>query len=628
MASSPRLENIEPILSSLPLPGQPKDHPVPHNDHKSDIQYLISQAELTPWLARTGWVYHLGGKEAHLLIRRSRPVQHDEPLLERLCLCIDQALNYCHTGAQPEHCPLDVRRLLCSVGSRRVGFGETLPFLNRPDATFQEYMTLWKRLFCYIIRSYNQPSKTGLLLSEQQVSRITQFEQHLSLGLSSGDLDLRVMSEELIALSAGLIEQPLTGWGHESPLIHFMVILAIDEESFTWVTLPQFRKTLDAVLFISRLILLEHSVPQTSRTLQSDFVLRFEQYHGEHLSSQSHSAVIQLVDLQAYCATLHHHTLPTTHGQKPLSPSHSSVLQTPKTPHSALSERQSTPEHPDWFPRSTNPSNRKRVRRTSPPSRPRAPPPCPRAPPSTQVDEPAPLPDLIRRSKPTTLALTRQGVPTSRPYASVSHPSAHTSTSLSLPPSQPLRPDVFLREPVNANMFSSAADPTSRSLPVNLLRWAFAKFQQDTPSPTCPVCWLVVGGSDTTKHRFTSYSVTAVDWNRMATFRKHNIRWMGNFHYGSGAPRFVCGGFKGPCPYGNILLPMLLAFYTPKYTSLLPQTLGADSTSNERAFGQALIQPSSLQLHGNMVTKAVYLFDVVLPARCDELDPFSGVDIL
>lgn len=269
--------------------------------------------QVTPWLKRTRWVNHLAGCNARDSRQLCALPAPEEDHLTRLCTSIDLMLGYFHRGAQPENCPTSVLRILASHTPDNY---EVIPasFEVNPR-TFAKYTCHWKHFLCYLLRAYSHPDDSKLVLSPVQQSLIAK----LDLDLRNSHTDDQHILDQIAAISTNVLEQSLESWVFESPLVHFLSVYAINPHDLVWATPSTFTPTLSGLLYVARLILLEASIPQASRS--SSFVRKFQEYHHTHLVDGSLSAISELISLRSYGLTIasDHYSMPSCYWAKDMS---------------------------------------------------------------------------------------------------------------------------------------------------------------------------------------------------------------------------------------------------------------------------------------------------------------------
>lgn len=74
----------------------------------------------TPWSRRTGWVYHLRGQDTRQLAGLANLPRVEEAHLSRVCAALETMLPRLHDGAQIQHCPISVLRIISSLPPQRL----------------------------------------------------------------------------------------------------------------------------------------------------------------------------------------------------------------------------------------------------------------------------------------------------------------------------------------------------------------------------------------------------------------------------------------------------------------------------------------------------------------------------
>lgn len=117
---------------------------------RSYIPGATHHTDITPWLERTKWIYHLGDLEYRHLVYQTRLLDLNETHLVHGCELLEGMLDDYHESAQETPKPL--RMLLYS---RRTDVAEPHPMqFNVNDKTWEKTKKLSKQLFCYLMRLF------------------------------------------------------------------------------------------------------------------------------------------------------------------------------------------------------------------------------------------------------------------------------------------------------------------------------------------------------------------------------------------------------------------------------------------------------------------------------------------
>jgi hypothetical protein len=305
----------------------------------------IAQTDQTGWWKRTDWVTHLGESNLRHLAHAARLPDKNEPWLKVVADSVDEMIEECVRALAS--LPQEIRRWLKSAKMEEV---DQRPMGRLQNQTSQDrYANYWKRLICYSLRVARDEQA-------QSPSRIEDGESHdedghereedggeserdregyssEEDGASTRPIVCRDKMEDARRLfpwrdgqkeqATRLINCVETGTGSvasavldfsrsfifhkvyhkpfESPMLHFMAVLGIDEENNRLKEANDYSYMLAGLVYCIRVIGLELLLPSKNRQQQADadyetFLLQRRQF----LADGSMSVASNMISLLAY----------------------------------------------------------------------------------------------------------------------------------------------------------------------------------------------------------------------------------------------------------------------------------------------------------------------------------------
>jgi len=301
----------------------------------------IAQTDQTGWWKRTDWVTHLGESNLKHLAHAARLPDKDEPWLKVVADSVDEMIEECVKGLAS--LPQEIRRWLKSAKIEEV---DQRPMGRLQNQTSQDrYANYWKRLICYSLRVARNEQT-------QSPSRLEDVESHDEDGDESNESeedregydseedgaetrpivrgDKMKDARRLFPWRDGQKEQATrlincveTGTGSvtsavldfsrsfifhkvyhkpfESPMLHFMAVLGIDEENNRLKEANDYSYMLAGLVYCIRVIGLELMLPSKNREQQADADYEtFLQQRRQFLADGSMSVASNMISLLAY----------------------------------------------------------------------------------------------------------------------------------------------------------------------------------------------------------------------------------------------------------------------------------------------------------------------------------------
>jgi superfamily II DNA helicase RecQ len=309
------------------------------------IDAEIAQTDQTGWWKRTDWVTHLGESNLRHLAHAARLPDKDEPWLKVVADSVDEMIEECVKGLAS--LPQEIRRWLKSAKMEEV---DQRPMGRLQNQTSQDrYANYWKRLICYSLRVARNEQGQGPSRLEDRQSHDEDGDEIEEDGDESEDDREGYSSEDDGAetrpvvrgdkmkdarrlfpwrdgqkeLATRLINCVETGTGSvtsavldfsrsfifhkvyhkpfESPMLHFMAVLGIDEENNRLKEANDYSYMLAGLVYCIRVIGLELLLPSKNRQQQADADYEtFLQQRRQFLADGSMSVASNMISLLAY----------------------------------------------------------------------------------------------------------------------------------------------------------------------------------------------------------------------------------------------------------------------------------------------------------------------------------------
>jgi hypothetical protein len=317
-------------------------------ERKAQVEVMdavIAKTDQTGWWKRTDWVTHLGGSNLKHLAHAARLPGKDEPGLRKIGEAVDQMIEDCVKGLAS--LPQEIRRWLKSAKMEEVD-PRPMGRLQNQDSQ-DRYANYWKRLICYSLRVAQSEQQQQAVdpsqlenetdggNEEEEESRAEdddatdeededdgdtsspivlrdklkdarrlypwrdgQKEQAIQL-LKAVESDGGVAADAILSFSMSFIFHKVYHKPFESPMLHFMAVLGIDEENNRLKEANDYSYMLAGLVYCTRVIGLEILLPSKSRTRQADAEYEsFLQQRKQYLADGSMSVASNMISLLAY----------------------------------------------------------------------------------------------------------------------------------------------------------------------------------------------------------------------------------------------------------------------------------------------------------------------------------------
>ena len=269
---------------------------------------------LTGWLNKTRWVEHFHG------IDLGRVVQIREELANQVKK--DGALFMVHhtAGLVLQRChdliPNVSNALLCLVRQVLSGTETNNPF-RRPQtaATHKRYIKCWQDFVCFLVlqsapifREYH----LGMLrLTEVQRDLLSQITALLPNSITAVSISPETPSHNhmslpdlILNLSLACIEHDLSTSAFDSPLIHYLAVLGINENNCAYHDAYSYTGYLASIAYSTRLLMIQSCIHLANASLASDVQLSpceaFKKHKAKYMICNRESPMSIVLDQLGY----------------------------------------------------------------------------------------------------------------------------------------------------------------------------------------------------------------------------------------------------------------------------------------------------------------------------------------
>ncbi|SCV61242.1 uncharacterized protein FFFS_15811 [Fusarium fujikuroi] len=253
--------------------------------------------ETSNWLNRTEWRIHTEGKDLRVMHESSRmPDRAGDRALKRL---VDETsklfFNRCIGGLRSM--PLMMRSYLASPHPHDM---DSRPFARlQEQASMEKYIGYMQRFLTYCLTiPYHTPGevldKFGARFTSRQVASLDQLNEYLD----DEDCASEVLQEHILQVLAGFWMQQLPGSPFDSPLWHFVCVLAIDPDTWQFRHPSRFTYVLAGLMYCGRALLAEFITPTARRATMEDL-------HGTFLAAREKWLCKGTITPMGYLLSLH-----------------------------------------------------------------------------------------------------------------------------------------------------------------------------------------------------------------------------------------------------------------------------------------------------------------------------------
>jgi superfamily II DNA helicase RecQ len=301
-------------------------------EHEKELEKAdekIAKTDHTGWFKRTGWPEHLAGRNLKYLAYASRVPDRDERQLQQAGKIVDIAIEKSVAGLSTLH--PETRRWLRSAKREEID-ARPMARLQNPESQAR-YAGYVKRFVYYSLRVLTEPEPASTSTSSEsdsdsdteesgsendnrrnrrnkdflqdarelfpwkpyQKARAEQFWSSLELDEEPAQLNI------LFKLMESIIFQTLDHEPFESPLIHFLAILGIDEQTNRLRKADNYSFMLAGVVYYVRVMAAEILLPIAKRKDQGEAERKyFLDKRKRCLADGSYSPMSIMISLLAY----------------------------------------------------------------------------------------------------------------------------------------------------------------------------------------------------------------------------------------------------------------------------------------------------------------------------------------
>jgi len=301
-------------------------------EHEKELEKAdekIAKTDHTGWFKRTGWPEHLAGRNLKYLAYASRVPDRDERQLQQAGKIVDIAIEKSVAGLSTLH--PETRRWLRSAKREEID-ARPMARLQNPESQAR-YAGYVKRFVYYSLRVLTEPEPASTSTSSEsdsdsdteesgsendnrrnrrnkdflqdarelfpwkpyQKARAEQFWSSLELDEEPAQLNI------LFKLMESIIFQILDHKPFESPLIHFLAILGIDEQTNRLRKADNYSFMLAGVVYCVRVMAAEILLPIAKRKDQGEAERKyFLDKRKRCLADGSYSPMSIMISLLAY----------------------------------------------------------------------------------------------------------------------------------------------------------------------------------------------------------------------------------------------------------------------------------------------------------------------------------------
>ena len=311
-----------------------------HNKTLETLDGEMAKTDQTGWWKKTGWVEHLKGSTLKHLSHAARLPEKQDVMLHKARRLVEACIEQSVRGLMI--LPQELRRWLKSV---RIAEVEQRPLGRLQNESSQNTYALYAvRLVCYclrVLRSEGPHSEAGECVEEDAFEGVGNLDE--SEGEEGGEDEGEMSPPEqdkddmydarrlfpwrdgqkecarrlwqsiesdaptedqmaaLLKLFETFIFQKMYGDVFQSPLVHFLAVLGIDQENRRLRNGNDFSYMLAGVVYCTRVIALEILLPGEQRSTQREAEFQaFLEQQKEYLADGTMSPMSTMISLLAY----------------------------------------------------------------------------------------------------------------------------------------------------------------------------------------------------------------------------------------------------------------------------------------------------------------------------------------
>ena len=283
------------------------------------------------WVRFMGWAAHLQGKNRAQLYAdavlpktaaaerrlRGREAIEANQRLRRVAESVDRELS--RSMLRIDRVPKETLKWLNSIDPSKP---HNEPFkLKEKAGSMEFYSTCWQRYVCYCVRVWplgrqGAESERGVRFTDAQWAALGTVVAALDAVMAAGPVSDMAGEEDeddplqcaldaaVFAFCIGSIQQKLARSVYHSPLLHFASVMAIRPLSNTWLPAHSFTRCLAGLLWVGRVLMLEHLFAgeplEEESEVSFDVIDGFQEAYRTWLAQGSYTPFSKIVDWMAY----------------------------------------------------------------------------------------------------------------------------------------------------------------------------------------------------------------------------------------------------------------------------------------------------------------------------------------
>jgi hypothetical protein len=254
------------------------------------IRESDNATEISPWLERTEWIYHLARQDKSAMVKLIRPAQNEELELQEVQKSIIRLVEKARETVLQRRVSIFTLQRLESFQS---GQDAPKPFhVNMQQDTLRRYQRVWQQLLVYVVRTADTESRLYRLTQQQQnsiqqVKSIVQRFQQEELdeeGIETlqEDLDICCLQLCIMLLHHQLERQ------YDSAVISCLAVMSLEQlqgsEQYRFKDPTQYTPILSGFIKVAQMLTLQYCFEQEDDGEVKSCRQLLEQLHSQFLT--------------------------------------------------------------------------------------------------------------------------------------------------------------------------------------------------------------------------------------------------------------------------------------------------------------------------------------------------------
>lgn len=214
------------------------------------------KAEPNSWLGRVGWAEHLKGLDADRLRNSIRPIEDDEPVLQRMWESMERVMDMAQAAVTPWQVG---QAVLFEINRKEVHIKPRKPFDSRlEDDTWIRYKTAFRKLLCFIHRTqdWDDEDRPAYDFTEKQGKLFDAFAE--AAGAEQDGQEARVDRLGLDAIVA-MFDHEFKHGQYENAIISGLAVMGLRDDG-GWVSALDYTPIYSAVIKVVRMLVVYQSI--------------------------------------------------------------------------------------------------------------------------------------------------------------------------------------------------------------------------------------------------------------------------------------------------------------------------------------------------------------------------------